>query len=215
MEHPRVTTIDGPAGSGKSKASEKVAAQVGGIAINSGSFYRLLAWEALRRGLSLSDIEQTLAYLKELEVGAKDGVANQIGGEIVSIEQLKSEECNIGSQRISNHPSVRALVNSLIHKYVETLECPIVCEGRDAGRVIFEDAPVKIYLTASPEVRATRGNETLQQLLERDEADQTKPVGYLLTADQAREAGYFIVDSTTAGVDEVVREILDCMYGVD
>lgn len=218
-----VVAIDGPAGAGKSTVAQRLARALGYVLLDTGAIYRVVAFSALRRGVSLADeravadVAEALAATGALkfepapELGGK-GLRVRLDGEDVS-EAIRTPEISLAASRVSSIPRVRAALLEL--QRCAGADGGVVAEGRDIGTVVFPDAPVKIFLTASVEVRARRRHEELQtsgsdidfsQVLEevelRDKRDSQRAVAPLR---QAEDALY--VDSSDRDIDELVSEL--------
>lgn len=156
--------IDGPAGSGKSSVSREAAQRLGFGILDTGAAYRALAWAAVASGTDLDDEAAVLSLLDasifeqaligEPRVTARvPGVAG--GADITS--RIREPEISAQVSRISRHPEVRELLNDRFRRIVAESGLPgVVIEGRDITTVVAPEAPVRILLTASPEVRAAR-----------------------------------------------------------
>lgn len=192
----RIFTLDGPAWSGKSTNAKMLAEKLGGIALDSGSFYRIVADQLLFALINHLDDYSVAKQLDELKLFASNGVAERVNGRLVSYSSLKRPEIQLIVSAVSRNPIIRDFVNEQLRSYAETIEGIIICDGRDAGHVIFPSAERKLYLWAPPEVRAARGNETVEEVMARDHSDMTtKGEGNLITVDQARERGYYIINA--------------------
>ncbi len=207
----QIITIDGPAGSGKSTAAEAVAKHLGGICLNSGSVYRILTVlyirrKALQPSLTVEDFAESLNEMTDIAI--TDGVATHAFGRPIRMTELKTREVNIEISPVSSNPRVRKWVNRRLHQYanfmIKNFFVTIVCEGRDAGTVIFPEAAHKFYLTAHVDIRAARIGETPEQVTTRDEIDHGKLVGKLIRESQARALGYSIINSSDLDIEEVV-----------
>ncbi len=211
-----VVAIDGPAGAGKSTVSKRLTEALGYSLLDTGALYRCVALLAQRRGLAWSD-EAALAELAgSLEVNFRlDGAINRLEafGEDVS-EAIRKPEISTGASVVSALPSVRQALLDLQRDLAQT--GGVVAEGRDVGTVVFPNADVKFFLTASDKVRAQRRydelcakgesvdfDSTLREMQERDERDSQRAVAPLKQADDA-----ILVDSSKRGLDEVVAEML-------
>jgi cytidylate kinase len=211
-----VITIDGPGGSGKGTVSLRLAEQLGWHLLDSGALYRLVAVAALQAQMSLEDEARLGCLAADLDAGFT--VTNRelkvmLNGQDVS-QQLRSEEVSALSSRLAALQEVRA---ALVDRQRAFRRHPgLVADGRDMGTVIFPDAPLKIYLTASVEERARRRYKQLKEkgesvnlprlfreIEERDRRDQNRPVAPLRPAFDSH-----IIDSSELSVDEVLGKIL-------
>lgn len=208
-----VIAIDGPSASGKGTIAQRVAGMLGFHYLDSGALYRLVALAAQQAGVGLDDAD-ALARL----AGALD--ARFDGGDIFLSSQnvtdaIRSEACSMGASRVAALPAVR---QALLARQQAFCRAPgLVAEGRDMATVVFPDAVLKVFLTASAEVRAERRYKQLkekgisanmrtllQELHERDQRDSARSAAPLQKAVDARE-----LDSTGLGIDEIVRQVLD------
>jgi len=212
-----VVAIDGPAGAGKSTASKRVAERLGYTLVDTGAMYRSVALVAIERGANL-DVEAQVAEIAEsidldLESKPSGAVRVYVDGRDVS-ELIRDPQISSAASRVSRHPSVR---DALVEQQRRLGAAGgVVLEGRDIGTVVFPDAEVKVFLTASPEERARRRvaelvakghdvdyEETLDQIRERDQLDESREVAPLKPAADAIR-----LDSTDLGLDEVVERIV-------
>jgi len=214
---PPIITIDGPAGSGKGTISQKVAEQLGWNILDSGALYRLVALAAEKKGVdfdaddSLSEIAEALdVTFTPCEGG---GVAILLEGDDVSLA-IRSEDCGCAASKVAAVKPVRA---ALLERQRRFLDLPgLVADGRDMGTVVFPDAKVKIFLTASAEIRAERRlkqlkeqgiNANLRGLIddieERDARDMNRKEAPLVPADDA-----IIIDTGKSTIDEVVSQVM-------
>lgn len=210
---PRIITIDGPAGSGKSTVATLVAAALNGIPLDSGSFYRIVSNELLFAGIDHADEEAVMDYIRSLTIEAEQGVAEKIGGRLVPYQCLKTPAVQAIVSATSRHPSLRDFINAELRRYVSAVDCDVVCEGRDAGHVILPNADFMLYLDAPTEVRAERTNESLEQVLARDLSDKTtKGEGNLLSRDEAHSRGYYIINAAEP-LEDVVTYCIEAITG--
>lgn len=201
-----VIAIDGPAGAGKSTVARGVARELGLIYLDSGAMYRCVALASLRAGADLDDAGAIRALADRLEIELGDGRV-LLEGEDVSAA-IRSPEVSAAASRVSVHPEVRA---AMVERQRTLLAGgDYVAEGRDIGTVVSPDAPLKVFLSASPEERARRraaetgedpgGVLTAQR--SRDARDRDRQHGALRAAEDAVE-----IDTTGLSVDEVVGRI--------
>lgn len=212
LHFPPVITLDGPGGVGKGTLGALLAKRLAWHFLDSGALYRALALAAVNKNLILTD-EQALEKLaKELVVRFNGDI--WLDGEIVS-HLIRSEACGDVASRIAVFPRVRA---ALLDKQRSFRQWPgLVTDGRDMGTVVFPEAIIKFFLTASVEERANRRYQqlkekgqdvTLQTLLqeisERDTRDNRRVVSPLKPA---REA--VVLDTTGKGIEDVFKQIME------
>jgi len=216
-----IVAIDGPAGAGKSSVARRLAEALSFILIDTGAMYRALALAALRESVDWSDarkISELAHALIEthalaLERDADCGMLVRLDGEDVS-ELIRTPEMARGASTVSAYPEVRRAFVEL--QRVAGREGGVVLEGRDIGTVVFPDAEVKFFLTASVEARArrrfdelvARGTETsfgqtLEDVKRRDIQDETRAVAPLRQAE-----GAIVVDTTHLTFAETVASML-------
>ncbi len=211
-----VITIDGPGGAGKGTVSRLTADALGFHILDSGAIYRALALAALRRGTDLEDTEALCALARGLDLSfrpAQEGVAPILDGTDVSGE-LRTEAVGGAASRVAALSPVRT---ALLERQRDFRQDPgLVGDGRDLGTVVFPDAPLKIFLDASPEERARRrflqqqaaGREQplediLREIRERDDRDRNRPVAPLKPAADA-----VVVDTTCLTAREAAAVVL-------
>ncbi|MDO8696027.1 MAG: (d)CMP kinase [Pseudomonas sp.] len=213
-----VITIDGPSGSGKGTIAGLVARKLGWCLLDSGALYRLLAFAARNHGVDLTNEEALkllAAHLDVQFVAAGEGHDQQIilEGEDVT-QAIRNEQVGAGASQVAALPVVR---EALLQRQQAFREMPgLVADGRDMGTVVFPDAPLKIFLTASADERARRrylqlkakGDDvSLSSLLEeiraRDERDTQRAVAPLKPAVDAIQ-----LDSTELSIEQVLERIL-------
>ncbi len=208
-----VIAIDGPSASGKGTIAERVARSLGFHYLDSGSLYRLVALAAVKEATRLDDEAALARRALHLHVTFENGDIFLFGQKVT--DAIRTEECGVGASRVAALPAVRA---ALLERQRAFRTPPgLVAEGRDMGTVVFPDAALKVFLTASAEIRAERRHKQLkekgidanirtllQELHERDQRDSARSAAPLQKAIDARE-----LDSTDLGIDEIVRQVLD------
>ncbi len=210
-----VIAIDGPVGSGKSTAARRVAELLGYTYIDTGAMYRAVALKALRRKLSLDATEELvmLAGASRIDLRAQDGGQNvMLDGEDVT-KEIRTPEVSQASSKIAVIEGVRRVL--VAEQRRAGANGGVVMEGRDIGSVVFPEAELKIFLTASDETRAQRrwrehqqkGDaidlaRTLEEIRERDRRDAGREHSPLFRAE-----GAVLVDSTAMEAEEVARLI--------
>ncbi len=151
-----IIAIDGPAGSGKSSTAKAVAARLGAVYLDTGAMYRAVTLKALRLGIAFTDDDALAAVMRETEItfeGAPPDTRVIMDGEDVS-EPVRSDEV---TKNVSDYCARDAVRKSLVDQQRKIASgCSVVCEGRDICTVVFPNADVKIYMTASTEERAKR-----------------------------------------------------------
>lgn len=210
---PLVVAIDGPAGSGKSTVARAVAERLGLGYLDTGAMYRSVAFAALRSGVDPDDAEivANLARNIELDV-APDGVVTVDG--IDATIEIRGPEVTRSVSIVAANPEVRAEMRTRQREWVAQRGGGVM-EGRDIGTVVFPDARLKVYLDASPEVRAARRSKEVADLsyetvatdlARRDALDQSRTADPLRTADDA-----IVIDTSDLGVDEIVDRIMELL----
>ena len=211
-----IIAIDGPVGSGKSTLARRVAAILGYIYIDTGAMYRSVALKALRHGVPLeaSDRLTALAGETRIDLRAFDGTQQVfLDGEDVTAA-IRTPDVAQAASKVAVVPGVRKVLVAEQRRAGE--KGGVVMEGRDIGSVVFPDAQLKIFLTASPEVRAERrwrehqqkGDaidlaRTLEEVHERDRRDRERTTSPLVRAQDA-----VVVDSTAMEAEEVARLVV-------
>ena len=204
----RVIAIDGPAGAGKSTIARALAARLGLEYLDTGAMYRAITWAAMRRGLDLQDhlAIAELARDVDLEVG-EHGV--MVDG-LEATAAIRTPEVTGAVSAVAANSGVRSEMRARQQAWA-LIRGGGVIEGRDIGSVVFPDAELKLYLTASPRTRAERRvaeaggdvDEIERAIATRDEYDSTRADSPLTDAH-----GPVVVDTTGIGVDEVLDHIL-------
>lgn len=217
QENAPVITIDGPSGAGKGTVARIVAEQLGWHLLDSGAIYRVLAVATQYHHLNTEDEEPLIPIAAHLDVQfttSNDGESKVIlEGEDVT-DTIRTEEIGVLASKVAAFPRVR---EALLRRQRAFKNAPgLVADGRDMGTVVFKDAPVKVFLTASAEERAERRYNQLKEkgfdvkigrllddIRQRDERDQNREVAPLVPAE-----GALIIDSTELSIDEVVAKVL-------
>jgi cytidylate kinase len=211
-----IIAIDGPVGSGKSSVARRVAELLGYTYLDSGAMYRAVAWKALRDGVSLDSPEklEDLARQTRIDLERTDGALHVlVDGEDVTAS-IRSAPVSQAASRAAAVPGVRVVL--VDEQRRAGAPGGVVMEGRDIGTVVFPDAGLKIFLEASPEVRAERRRQEhlakgevfdlpqmLNEVRQRDRRDRERAVSPLVRADDA-----VLVDNTAMDVEETARLIV-------
>lgn len=211
-------TIDGPVAAGKTVVGMLVARTLACRFLDTGAMYRAVTWAALEEGIDLDDEEalEKLASRMDMRLVQMDGGQRLlVDGEDIT-DYLREPEVERGVSPVAKVPGVRAAMRA--QQRIIAVDGDIVMAGRDIGTVVLPDAPVKIFLTASVEVRAHRRHEemlhagrlaeydqVLTDLKRRDKIDSERDDSPLRPADDS-----VIIDTDRLGIDEIAREIIDC-----
>ncbi|MDA8384628.1 MAG: (d)CMP kinase [Betaproteobacteria bacterium] len=207
-----VIAIDGPSASGKGTVAARVAQRLHFHYLDSGALYRLVALAASRAGVSLEDEPRLASLAGRLDARFADDEI-WLDGEPVGLG-LRSEACSQGASRVAAWPTVR---EALLARQRAFRQAPgLVADGRDMGSVVFPEATLKIFLTASAEVRADRRykqliekglhanmEDVLRDVRQRDERDSTRAVAPLKKGVDAR-----LLDTTGLSIDDAVEAVL-------
>jgi len=211
---PPVIAIDGPTASGKGTIAQRIAAALGWHYLDSGALYRLTALAALRAGVGFDDPGPLARIAATLPVGFGADGTIRLGADDVT-EAIRAEAVGNGASRLAVHPEVRAALLALQRGFRRAPG--LVADGRDMGTVVFPDAVLKVFLTASAESRADRRHKQLiekgisatflsllHDLRERDARDASRAVAPLAPAGDAH-----VLDSTLLTVEQTVASVLD------
>ena len=207
-----VITIDGPTASGKGTVASRVAETLGFAFLDSGALYRLTALSALEAGVALTDepaVAQLAAGLQVLFQGERI----LLSGREVS-DAIRAEQVGVAASKIATLPAVRSALVELQHSFRKPPG--LVADGRDMGTVIFPDARLKVFLTASVEARADRRYKQLigkgfsanmadlmQDLRERDARDTQRAIAPLKPAE-----GAHLLETSDMSIDQAVAQVL-------
>ena len=214
-----IIAIDGPSGAGKSSVSKAVAKNLGFNCLDTGAMYRSIAWYALEHGLQLDDADALgeVARTKEVSFGHVEGdpAPRQVFIDGVDVTaDIRTARIDRSVSAASAHPCVRAALLDQQRRIGN--QGNYVVEGRDIGTVVFPNAAVKVFLTASNEERAKRRvlqnqqrgvgsvdyEEVLADIVRRDELDSSRAAAPLVAAEDAHQ-----IDSTAYAIEEVVQMI--------
>lgn len=208
---PVVIAIDGPAGAGKSTVGRAVAGELGLEYLDTGAMYRAVTYAVLRRGIEPGAVDDVgdVARAIELTVG-DDGVF--VDG-LDATTEIRGREVTGAVSAVAANSQVRAALVNRQRRWVDDHGGGVI-EGRDIGSVVFPDADLKLYVTASPRVRAERRvaeiggdvDEVEASIIERDRKDSSRADSPLTEADDATT-----VDTTGMSIDEVVSHILSLL----
>lgn len=215
--------IDGPAGAGKSTAARLLASRLDYVRVDTGALYRTVAWLALERGVDLRDTQAVVAVAEELAApGAIRLVPGPTESEVIAFgeglgSKIRSQEVGSAASLVSQIQGVRDALFSM--QRALGAEGGVVLEGRDIGTVIYPDAEVKFFLTASVRVRAERRQKELRErgsevplteveseVTERDRRDSTRALAPLRKADDAIE-----VDSSELTLEQVIENMVEAV----
>jgi CMP/dCMP kinase len=213
-----IIAIDGPSGSGKGTIARRLAQTLGFHRLDSGALYRCVGLSALAQGLSLSDGLALERLISELRIDFKE---DSEGNEIIEINgqdvtrTLRTEECGAAASSVAVLPAVRQALLAWQRAYVRAPG--LVADGRDMGTVVFPEAVLKVFLTASAEARAQRRYKQLKDkgldvkvadlsrdIAERDARDANRSLAPLKPA-----ASAMILDSTQLDIGEVYSQVLE------
>ena len=209
----RVITIDGPSGSGKGTIAKLVADRLGWGVLDSGALYRLVGYSAEKEGICFDNVAKLCEVALDMDV-IFDGDNVLLNGEDVTRE-IRTETAGNNASKVAALPEVRA---ALLEWQRSMAKAPgLVADGRDMGTVVFPDAEVKVFLTASAEERAKRRYKQLKEkgisvslrdlvrdIQERDERDSSRDVAPLVAPVAALE-----VESTSLSIDEVLEKVME------
>jgi len=213
-----VIAIDGPSASGKGTVAQLVARQLGYCYLDSGALYRIVALAALNKGISWQDEAALAEMTRNLDIRFENGEI-MLDGVNVS-EEVRTEAMSKGASEVAVHPAVRRTLLDLQHSFRKAPG--LVADGRDMGTVVFPDAALKIFLTASAEVRAERRYkqlmtkeiranllDILQDLQKRDTRDQQRLVAPLQQSADAK-----LLETSQLTIEQSVERVLEMAQAV-
>ena len=213
--------IDGPAGAGKSTIARKLAAELGYHYVDTGAIYRTVAYFFDLWGVAPKDIDGIQRYIDELTVGLfydEEGLQHMLMNGMDVTDDIRTQEIGQKASIISAHATVREMLLDMQRDVAQ--EYDVIMDGRDIGSVVLPKATVKIFLTASPEVRAQRRTEelkakgqkanyetVLKEIQQRDYQDTHRQVAPLkMTRDSIK------VDTSDMTLEQVVSTIRDIVH---
>lgn len=209
--------IDGPAGAGKSTIAREAARRMGLVYVDTGAMYRAIALYIMEQGIDPADeaaVVQACGQI-QIDLNYEQGVQKMIlNGQDVS-DKIRTEEVGNMTSAVSTYPAVREKLTHLQKKLAQ--EQSVIMDGRDIGTCVLPDAPVKIYLTASPHVRALRRYHELQAkntpceleniekiIIDRDYRDMHRANAPLKQAEDA-----VLIDSSQMTLEEVINRVME------
>jgi cytidylate kinase len=217
-QHIPVITIDGPSASGKGTVAQLVADKLGFAYLDSGALYRVVAYAAQQNDIAWDDANAVADCAKALHIKFKNGQVFLNDHDIS--EEIRTEQMGKGASQVAVHAQVRAALIDLQHSFHQAPG--LVADGRDMGTVIFPSAPLKVFLTASTEVRAERRykqligknqpanyENILQDLQERDARDKGRASAPLVMAENA-----ILLETDNLGITDAVNTVLNAYQQV-
>lgn len=210
-----VIAIDGPSGSGKGTIAQALATELGWHFLDSGALYRILAYAAQRRGVELDDAGRLAELGRELPVSFSPNSSKILLDNTDISTEIRTESAGNAASRVAAIPAVR---EALLARQRAFRRAPgLVADGRDMGTVVFPDAPLKLFLTASAEERARRRyNQLIEKglsaslstlaadIAERDRRDANRAVAPLRPAHDA-----IVIDTSTLDIDATLARVRD------
>ena len=220
MEAPKTIAIDGPVAAGKTALGKAMAEELGYRFLDTGLMYRAVSWLALQQGVGADNEAAAIRIAQTCPIrpAADDGTSMMIGEQVLG-EELRNPAVDLASSQVSTYQGVRdALVKQ--QKHIAD-EGPVVMVGRDIGTVVLPDAPLKLYIVASPEVRARRRyeellalgkevtfQEVLDDLVARDCRDESRDASPLKAAPDA-----VVLETDDKTLCQVVQEAMRIATG--
>jgi len=218
-----VITVDGPSGVGKGTISHLLASHFGFHFLDSGALYRLTALAALNYGVDFANEAAVAAIAAKLDVAFLPDESGEVKVMLENQDvskEIRTEMAGNNASKVAVLPAVRA---ALLQRQRDFAQSPgLVADGRDMGTTVFPHAEVKLFLTASAEVRAERRHKQLkekgldanlrgliEEIRQRDERDRTRSASPLRPADDA-----ITIDTSRKGIEEVFAEVLGHCAGV-
>jgi len=217
-----IVTIDGPSGSGKSTAAKRLAERLGFEFLDTGAMFRTIALALMRRDIDAKSCDEDIEpLLPHISIDVQPGRIWLNGEEVTHL--IRTPEVSSGASKVAVFSCVRRFLAAQQRHVAHGRN--MICEGRDQGTVVFPDALVKFFVTASPAARAERRfqelrakgdpttfDEVLHALMERDDRDSTRAIAPLMAADDA-----LVLDTSSMALNDVIdfmeREIRRCLRG--
>jgi cytidylate kinase len=207
-----VIAIDGPAGAGKSTVGRALARRLGLDYLDTGAMYRAMTYAALRRGVVEGDLDEVAAMAPTVDIAVVDDRVVVDGVDVT--KEIRGREVTEAVSQIAANPAVRTVLVERQRAWVAERAGGVV-EGRDIGSVVFPDAALKLFVTASPRVRAERRvreiggdvDDVEASIVERDRKDSERAHSPLTETDDA-----VTVDTTGMTIEEVVAHILELLH---
>ena len=208
--------IDGPAGAGKSTIAKRVAKELGYLYVDTGAIYRTVGYHMSLMGIGPKDADGIARCIDDVNIEiayGEDGTQRMLLNGVDVTDKIRTPEMSLMASGVAAQPCVRTYLLDMQRELARTHN--VVMDGRDIGTVVLPDAPVKVYLTASAEVRADRRYKELIakgedvrfedvyiDVVKRDEADMTRKIAPLKCADDAE-----VLDCSYLTIDQVVAEM--------
>jgi CMP/dCMP kinase len=214
-----VITIDGPSGTGKGTINARVAERLAWHSLDSGSIYRAIAWVVLQSDEQDIPEEELVSLVEKSKITVGSSICDGVSVSWVKVgerdlgDEIRSEACSQMASKIATIPQLRATVLDYQRSFAQLPG--LVTDGRDMGTVVFPDAALKIFLTASPEERANRRQKQLQErgvsvnlatvleeIEQRDARDLSRAISPALAASDA-----VVIDTSQLSIEQVMQRI--------
>lgn len=213
MSAPVIIAIDGPAGAGKSTVARRVAAELGIDYLDTGAMYRAVTFGVLSREIDPSDTESVISVCRDLELSI--GVDRVVVDGVDATSVIRGPEVTSAVSAVAATPAVRQLLVELQRSWIRERGSGVV-EGRDITTVVLPDADLKLFVTASPRVRAERRvaesggdvDAVEAAIAERDRRDETREASPLSISSDA-----VVIDTSEMSIDDVVADVLARVQG--
>ena len=213
MSAPVIIAIDGPAGAGKSTVARRVAAELGIDYLDTGALYRAVTFGVLSREIDPSDAESVIGVCRDLELNI--GVDRIVVDGVDATSVIRGPEVTSAVSAVAATPAVRQFLVELQRAWIRERGSGVV-EGRDITTVVLPDADLKLFVTASPRVRAERRvaesggdvDAVEAAIAERDRRDETREASPLSISSDA-----VVIDTSEMSIDDVVADVLARVTG--